>query len=77
MNDSDVFDRILKRLDVLVCLQLERTTDSSSVALAAQIKRLRNLGLAPAEIAAVLGKPTNQVTAALAKLKQGRKSKGK
>ena len=64
MNESEFQSQVLRRLDVLIGLLLERP-QSDVVALSSRAQRLKDLGLGTGEIAAILGKPSNQISAAL------------
>lgn len=57
-------DEIVKRLDLIIALMLESKPETPC-SVKDQILRLHRLGLAPAEIGRMLGKPTNQITATL------------
>ena len=65
--DADLFaEQMLRRLDTLIAVMLDVTPTQGRVPVASKIQRLAGIGLAPAEIASILGKPTNYVTASLA-----------
>lgn len=57
---------LLTRLDVLIALLLERSEPDSKVSTSDKIAKLIELGVSPADVARILGKPTNYVTATLA-----------
>lgn len=75
MDDNAVLNSILKRLDILISLGLEKPLSEKPTTIADRIVRLQALGLSPSEIAAVLGKPTNYVTATISQ-KKTRHAKG-
>jgi hypothetical protein len=57
---------LLTRLDVVIALLLERSESDSKVSTSDKIAKLIELGVSPADVARILGKTTNYVTAALA-----------
>lgn len=69
-DNSTVLNQILRRLDVLISIELEKPVESKTVPLAGKIKRMAELGLSVSEIASVIGKPTNYVTATLSQQKK-------
>lgn len=72
MSETDLLQRILRRLEVLIALQLEPSGGDKPTRLAFKIRRLAELGVAPSEIASIVGKSTNYITATLSR-KSGRK----
>ncbi len=69
MDDNAILNSILKRLDILICMGLEKPLLEKPTTMANRIVRLQAIGLSPSEIAAVLGKPTNYVTATISRKK--------
>ncbi len=65
-DDDNFRSDLLTRLDVLVALLLERTEPEWKVSTSDKIVKLTGLGVVPADVARILGKSTNYVTAALA-----------
>ena len=65
MKEGQIQEEILRRLDILISLQLDRPQAERPPSIASKVRRLVDLGLAPAEVASVLGKPVNYVTAIL------------
>ncbi len=65
---------VLKRLDVLIGLLLDRTTETDGVTLTDRVSKLLSLGIYPADIARILGRPLNSVTGIISGL---RKRQGK
>ncbi len=65
--------QIIRRLDVLIALQLELASASQSTPVAGKIQRLAQLGLSTSEIAKILQKKPNYVTATLSRLKKTHK----
>lgn len=75
--ESDVaLKHLVKRLDVLISLELEKPLSEKQVPMADRIVRLRAFGLSASEIASILGKPTNYVTAALSQKQRIQQKKG-
>ena len=72
MNEEQILDRILRRMDILIALQLEKPIEGKSTPVSVRIKRLHQLGLKASEIADLIGKSTNYVTATLSTGKKGR-----
>jgi hypothetical protein len=73
MNTNDeIQNSILRRLDILISLQLENPLPDG-VATSVKIARLLSAGASPAEAAKIVGKPINYVTAVMAmRKKRGR-----
>ena len=67
MNDNKSLEKIIKRLDILISLNLDTTLDTKGAPLASKIQRLAELSLTASEIASILGKPLNYVTATLSR----------
>ncbi len=70
MEVDTILNPILRRLDVLILLELEKQVGLKAVPLSGKIKRLKELGLSDSEIASVIGKPANYVTATLSQQKK-------
>jgi len=70
-DNSHLLESILQRLNILIALQLDSVTGSGDMA--PRIRKLRDLGLSPSEVGAIVGKKANYVSAVLgAKGKQSR-----
>ena len=76
MEDTRLMTKIIRRLDVLIALELDRAGGPEGICLADKISRLSELGLAPTEISDIAGKPINYITATLSRRKKRNKSKG-
>ena len=75
MNGDKTFENaILRRLDILIALQLEAISTEEEGA-SGKIGRLLSAGVAPAEVASIVGKPLNYVTAVNSRRKK-RKGSG-
>jgi len=66
---------IIKRLNILIALNLDNMA-TNSLSMADKITKLNDLRVSPADIARILDKPANYVTATLSQRKT-RKKKGK
>ncbi len=75
-DDNAVLNQILRRLDILISLEFEKPVESKSVSLAGKIKRMAELGLTVSEIASIVGKPGNYITATLSQQKKSAQMKG-
>lgn len=65
-NDEEVFRaEMLQRLDIMIALLLDMPRSEAKVNVTEKIVRLTELGVAPAEVGRILGKPANYVTGAL------------
>lgn len=58
-------DDIIKRLNILIALLLEQLSAETTLSMVDRIVKLAQLGVPPAEIARILAKPLNYVTASL------------
>ena len=68
MNNEDhsSLDAILRRLNILIALQLDmRPEEAAATSIASRIHRLAELGIGPAEIGSILGKKANYVSAVM------------
>lgn len=71
MNQEEFQAQVIRRMDVLIGLLLERP-QGDSVGISSRAQRLQDLGLSTGEIASILGKRSNYVSALL---KPSRKQK--
>ncbi|MBI2059207.1 MAG: hypothetical protein HYT87_05490 [Nitrospirae bacterium] len=70
---DDILEGIARRLDLITALLLDQV-DFDEIASAAQkIRRLLAMGASPSEIARIVGKPINFVTATIAQAKSKRR----
>lgn len=76
-TDTSIEEQILRRLNLLILLQLEKVKPESGTTTASKIHWLRGLGLQPAEVASIVGKPINYVTAVNSSSRQAAKKKEK
>jgi hypothetical protein len=75
MDNDSLLKEVISRLDVLIALQIETLGGPEAARPTTKIQRLSGLGLSPSEVAAIVGKPTNYVTAILSRQKKVRKRK--
>lgn len=68
-NYGKQLETVIKRLDILILLNLEKTNSISPTSMVDKISRLSNYGMSAAEIAKIIGKQTNYVTAILSQKK--------
>ena len=66
MKDEQFQKDILQRLNVIIWLLLDAPSAEKQGSVASKVHKLSSFGLTPSEIAAVLGKPVNYITANLA-----------
>ena len=78
MNNEHFQEQLLKRLDVLIRLELQKGAMGKPPPTSTIVHRLLDLGLTPAETAGILGKGVNYVTAVISSKKKraGKKSDG-
>jgi hypothetical protein len=76
MQDEKLLGQIVRRLDILISLQLDTSLGSEAVPVSGKIQRLSDLGLAASEIASIIDKPSNYVTAVLSQKRKIKKKKG-
>lgn len=70
MNDEQFREELIKRLNVLISLIIERTPSDQRTTITEKAKYLLDLGLKPAEVAEILGKKTNYVTSLINRQKK-------
>ena len=65
MSDLDVelLKAISNKLNVLIMFQLENSEPDGVKTMTHKVKELLRLGLAPVDVAVIVGKPTSYVTA--------------
>jgi hypothetical protein len=73
MKETQFHEVLIRRLDVLISLLLDAPAADSATSFSSKIRRLSELGLSPAEIGNILGKPVNYITATLSQQKAARK----
>jgi len=70
--------QLLKRLDLIIRLLLDRGSSEAPPSITSIVHRLLDLGFSSAEIASIMGKPLNYVTAlSSAKKAKAKKAGGK
>ena len=69
-------EEIIKRLNVLILLNLEQSSAEVRHSITKKIHKLSDLSITPADIAKILSKPLNYVTAVLSQRKP-REKEGK
>ncbi len=75
MEDSTLLRQIIRRLGILIALQIEGLGGPEAARPATKIQRLSELGLSASEIASILGKPINYITATLSRQKKSSQKK--
>ncbi len=75
MADNDINKQILKRLDVLVMLAVENSMNQEPLPMSRKIVRLLDLGITQSEVASIVGKKLQYVTATVTKEKQRKQRK--
>ncbi len=75
MDQAEFHVQLLRKLDLLIRLQLESPSTGEAPTTASMIVRLLDFGLTSTEVAAIVGKPTNYVTAVNAARKKKKTKK--
>ena len=70
-------NQIINRLNVLIALELEHNGGDSPTSITSKIERLSAFGLATKDIASILNKSTNYITAVTSSKKKSAKKEGK
>ena len=68
-------DPVVRRLDLLVSVALDGLAPGGQMSVAEKIQRLTGLGMSAAEIAGIVRKPTNYVTATQSRGRTTRRTK--
>ena len=76
MKEQKILEQIVRRLDTLISLELARPPGASKVPMASRIERLVELGLSTREIAEILNRPANYITATISQRKRKSGKKG-
>jgi hypothetical protein len=78
MCDSKMSSDVIKRFNAIISLLLDLVGNTENISTTAKVQKLIDTGLTPAEVADILGKSTNYITAILATKKtRGIKKGGK
>jgi len=75
MDNDTLVKQIIRRLDVLIALQIEILGGPEAARPSLKIRRLTELGLSSSEVAEIMGKPLNYVTATVSQQKKGTRRK--
>ena len=75
MDNDTLVKQVIRRLDVLIALQIEILGGPNAARSSMKIRRLSELGLSSSEVAEIVGKSLNYVTATLSQQKNGVKRK--
>lgn len=75
MKSVNTDQSVVKRLNVMIALMLDQMKEVQGTSMAAKIMKLAALGLAPSDIAEIVGKPLNFVTATLSQRNSTKKGK--
>lgn len=74
MENADFQNTLLRRLNLLIILMLDTSSSEGPQSTTKRIERLTKIGLPPSEIAEIIGKNTNYVTAVLHGKKKAKRS---
>ena len=74
MANSNIDEQVVKRLDIIIQLMLENGSNASD-STTSKIQRLLGFGLSKTEVAAIIGKKVNYVTAVTSSKKRAAKKK--
>ena len=75
MSELELLEKIVRRLDVLISLEIEKPLPDKRTNISDRITRLDALGLQSSEIAALIGKGANYVNAVLSQKRKAAKQK--
>ena len=75
MDNDILLKQVVRRLDVLIALQIEASGGPEAARPATKIQRLSELGLSSSDVASIVGKPINYITATLSMKKKRAKGK--
>lgn len=70
---SNIHEAIINRLNILICLVLEQSSLDAALSTSDKIGKLADLGVSTSDIARILGKRLNYVTATLSQRKSRKK----
>ncbi len=72
-SDGNTYEEIIKRLNILIAIILDHSSAKTNLSMAEKIGKLADLGVSPANIARILGKSLNYVTASLSQRRSKKK----
>lgn len=76
MESNNKFSEdMIKRLDILIGLLLDQSSAETTLSMSDKIGKLADIGVPSADIARILGKPLNYVTASRSQRKSRKKAK--
>jgi len=75
MNNEKIFNQIIRRLDIIISLQLEASLETEAVPISSKIKKLSELGISASDIASIVNKPLNYITATLSQKRKNKRTK--
>jgi predicted RNA-binding protein YlqC (UPF0109 family) len=64
-NNEKLLQTIIQRLNILIAIELNAAPEAVSKSTTQRVRKLAELGLAPAEIGAIIGKKANYISAVL------------
>lgn len=76
MDDKKDNQEVVKRLDLIISLMLEKDSSENSITTTDKVKKLNDLGLKTLEIANILGKNNNYINVVISRLKVSKPKKG-
>jgi hypothetical protein len=73
VEESQFQETLLRRLNTVISLLVEERSAHEAPAISEKIRHLVDMGLSPAEVGEIVGKPTNYVTAIMHRTKKTNK----
>ena len=77
MPETGLDNAIVRRLNALIMVALDSAGTSAGTTTRSKVDRLLAIGLEPAEVASIIGKPVNYITAITAKARKASRTKEK
>lgn len=72
-KNTKLLEELIKRVNILIAVSLECVGGKEAISTADKIVKLANIGVSSPDIARIIGKQTNYVTAILSQKKSKRK----
>jgi hypothetical protein len=75
MTDTSRDEAIVQRLNILILLSLDAAGERTETTVRHKVERLLSMGLEPAQVASIVGKPLSHVTSITAKARKAARTK--
>lgn len=75
MDNEEILNQIIWRLNILILLQLECTLEKEKIPISIKVNKLAELGLSATDISSIVNKPLNYITATISQKRKDKRNK--